>query len=103
MKNSSRLLGSPFACLFVSLLASPALADDPCGKFDFSQGLSCKIEVEGGCTADCTPLKLEAGCSGGCTVAATTACVDDCGTQCVAMCDPAHLDCFAGCHSECDQ
>src|ERR1019366_2553290 len=49
---------------------STARADDagnPCGAFDFSQGIDCKVEVSGGCTADCTPLKLEVGCKGGCT------------------------------------
>lgn len=95
------------------ILALPALlftmearADDastPCGRFDFSGGLSCRVEVSGGCTADCTSLKLEAACSGGCSATADTTCVNDCGTQCVAMCDPQLLDCFAGCHSECDQ
>ncbi len=76
---------------------------NPCGKFDFSNGISsCKIEVSGGCSAKCTPLKFEAACSGGCTSTSDTMCVDTCGTQCVAMCDPALLDCFAGCHAECD-
>ena len=83
--------------------AATAHADTPCGKFDFSAGFDCRIEVSGGCKASCTPLKFEAGCSGGCTSTASQSCVDTCGTQCVTQCDPAHLDCFAGCHAECDQ
>jgi MYXO-CTERM domain-containing protein len=103
------LRASTFAALALALVCVPtaAQADDagtnPCGTFDFSAGLACKIEVSGGCMADCTSLKLEASCSGHCGVTADTTCTNDCGTQCVAMCDPAHLDCFAGCHSECDQ
>jgi hypothetical protein len=91
-----------------AVLSAPAIAraDDggtPCGNFNFASGISCKIEVSGGCMADCTTLKFEAGCSGGCSVTANQTCVNDCGTKCVAMCDPAALDCFTGCHGECDQ
>lgn len=87
-----------------ALVATDAFAGaDACGKFDFSGGFDCKIEVKGGCQAQCTPLKFEAGCSGGCTATAMGGCVDTCGTQCIAECDPAALDCFAGCHTECDQ
>lgn len=76
---------------------------EACGKFDFSGGFDCKIEVKGGCQAKCTPLNFEAGCTGGCTATAMGSCVDSCGVQCVAECDPAALDCFVGCHAECDQ
>jgi hypothetical protein len=75
----------------------------PCGNFDFTSGISCKIEVSGGCTANCSPLRFEAACTGMCTATSDTTCVNNCGTTCVAMCNPAALDCFAGCHGECDQ
>src|SRR5262249_24192730 len=91
----------------LTLAPRAALADDggtnPCGTFDFSAGLACKIEVSGACTADCTSLKLEASCSGHCTATASQQCTDTCGTQCVSQRDPAHAACFGGCHSECDQ
>jgi len=95
------------ATVTVALWSSSALAqtsdeNDPCGKFDFSGGLNCKIEVEGGCSAQCTPLSFKAGCQGGCTATATTSCTGSCGTQCLAECNPELLDCFAGCHAECD-
>ena len=83
--------------------AALAQGANPCGNFDFSAGIDCRIEVEGGCTAQCTPLHLEAGCEGQCTATAEVACVDDCGAACVAMCDPSLLDCYAGCREECDQ
>jgi hypothetical protein len=102
MKLSSLLISVLSAAPFV-LSAASARADGACGKFDFSKGVDCRVEVSGGCKADCTPLKFEASCSGGCTVTANATCVDTCGATCVAQCDPAKLDCFAGCHTECDQ
>lgn len=107
MNLASRLIVAALAVLPVSLAAESAFAADPCGNFNLDyiskNGISCKIEVEGGCTAKCTPLQFEAGCSGQCTATATTDCTASCGTQCVAQCDPAKLDCFTGCHDECDQ
>ncbi|MFO0618793.1 MAG: hypothetical protein U0414_39755 [Polyangiaceae bacterium] len=97
--------------MFLFALSSPAAVvateafagAEACGKFDFSSGISCKIEVKGGCSAKCTPLNFEAGCKGTCTGMATTTCTGSCGTQCLAECNPNLLDCFAGCHAECDQ
>lgn len=104
MKLASRLVAAVLATLPLALAASSAHAAEPCGKFDFSEGtFSCKIEVEGGCSAQCTPLKFEAGCTGGCTATASTSCVDSCGTTCIQQCNPELLDCFAGCHAECDE
>jgi hypothetical protein len=85
-----------------------ARADDggnPCGAFDFSQGIDCKVEVSGGCTADCTPLNLEVGCKGGCTeqVPPDSTCTTYCDSNCSSTCDPSAIDCMAGCHGECDQ
>ena len=87
---------------------STARADDagnPCGAFDFSQGIDCKVEVSGGCTADCTPLKLEVGCKGGCTteVPPDSTCTTYCDSSCSSTCNPSAIDCEAGCHGECDQ
>lgn len=87
--------------LFASSTASAG--EEACGKFDFSGGLNCKIEVSGGCSAKCTPISFEAGCNGGCTAEPDPGCVDDdCGEACILECNPELLDCFAGCHSECD-
>jgi hypothetical protein len=91
------------AALTVALAASEARAEEnPCGNFDLSAGISCKIEVSGGCTAKCTPFLFETACTGGCTQSASMTCVDNCGVSCVAQCDPSLLDCFEGCHKECD-
>lgn len=97
----------PFAVAFSpneARAADGGVTDNgPCGNFDFSAGLSCKVEVSGGCTAQCTPFKFEVACTGKCNATADTKCTNDCGTQCVAQCDPKLLDCYAGCHTECDQ
>jgi len=92
------------ACAALLFTAGSAFAqENPCGKFDFTEnGFNCKIETEGGCTAQCTPLSFKAGCKGGCTATATQDCTGTCGTQCLAECNPELLDCFQGCHAECD-
>src|SRR5262249_46288703 len=74
-----------------------------CGTFNFEGGINCQIQVSGGCTAQCTLFKFEVACSGHCSATANQTCIDTCGTQCVAQCDPKLLDCFNGCHAECDQ
>jgi hypothetical protein len=96
------------AGLVSTAVAPGARADDagnPCGNFDFSAGIDCKIEVSGGCTADCTPLKLEVGCKGGCAteVPPDSMCTTVCDSNCSGTCDPSAIDCEAGCHGECDQ
>ncbi len=104
--NVLRLSYSLVVVAVIALTApnAHAVAVEACGNFDFdlSSGLNCQIQVEGGCTASCTPLKFEAACTGGCSLTADSMCTDSCGAQCVSTCNPALLDCFAGCHSECD-
>jgi hypothetical protein len=46
---------------------------------------------------------LTVACGGKCTATATQTCTDTCGTACIQQCNPELLDCFAGCHGECDQ
>jgi hypothetical protein len=87
------------------LAATTASAADngPCGNFDFSAKASCKVEVSGGCTASCDAPKLTVACGGKCNATSTQTCNDSCGTACIKECNPELLDCFAGCHAECDQ
>jgi MYXO-CTERM domain-containing protein len=102
MTTFSRLL-SVSSALFALFAALPASAqENPCGKFDFSNGISCRIEVKGGCEAKCTPLSFEAACQGSCTADVNVSCTGDCEVQCNAQCDPGKLDCSAGCDAECE-
>lgn len=101
----SLLPASLLATALVFGLVTEARAADegPCGNFDFSAGVSCKIEIEGGCTAQCDAPKVVVACSGKCTATADQTCTDTCGESCIKQCNPALLDCFKGCHDECDQ
>src|SRR6185436_15788357 len=105
--SSMKLQKVAVACVLAGPLFFSATAragdNGPCGNFDFSGNVSCKIEVQGGCTASCDAPKLTVACGGKCTTQSTQTCNDTCGTQCVAQCDPSLLDCFSGCHAECDQ
>ena len=87
------------------LFAETARAEDhgPCGNFDFSGSISCKVQVSAGCTASCDPPKVTVACGGKCTTTSTQTCNDTCGTTCIKQCSPDLLDCFGGCHAECDQ
>ncbi|MSP24491.1 MAG: hypothetical protein EXR75_04870 [Myxococcales bacterium] len=99
-----RIVSTLFAALPFTLAASVAQAEEtPCGNFDFSAGISCSIEVDAGCTAQCTPFKFEVGCTGECTATFTQTCSGSCGEACILECDPDLLDCFKGCHTECDE
>jgi hypothetical protein len=87
------------------LVAASARAEDhgPCGNFDFSGNVACKVQVSGGCTASCDAPKVTVACGGKCTATSTQTCNDSCGTACIQQCNPELLDCFGGCHAECDQ
>lgn len=93
------------APLAAARTARAADAGNPCGAFDFSHGLDCQVQVSGGCSASCTPLSFEVGCTGGCTeeVPPDSTCTTYCDSSCSSTCDPNAIDCMAGCHGECDQ
>ncbi len=105
--NFGKLALSLLALPTLLLASSSALAITPpaqCGTFNFDKnGLGCEVKIEGGCEAECTPLKFIAACDGGCTLTATQTCTGGCGVSCIAQCDPAKLDCIQGCHDECEQ
>lgn len=102
MTTFSRLLSVSSAVFAFFAAAAANAQENPCGKFDFSQGISCKIEVEGGCDAQCTPLNFELACQGGCTADVNVSCTGDCEVECNAKCDPGTIDCTAGCDAECE-
>jgi MYXO-CTERM domain-containing protein len=94
----------PMVPVLMSLLAvaSTALADgEACGKFDFSAGLDCEVQVKGGCETKCTPLQFEAACSGSCNASVTTMCAVDCETECMTKCNPGAINCEASCDGVC--
>lgn len=102
MKHFTRLV-SVTSALFAFFTAALAGAqENPCGKFDFTSGIECRIEVQGGCEAECTPVNFEVACSGSCTASASVECTGSCQAECNAECNPAKLDCEAGCNLDCE-
>ncbi|HHH12241.1 MAG TPA: hypothetical protein ENK23_09255 [Sorangium sp.] len=104
LRPTATRVGQALAAAALLLSSASAVAQTaPCGKFDFSDGdFDCKIQVKASCSAQCTALSFEAGCTGSCTAKPDPNCVDPCGTSCIAECNPEKLDCFKGCHDECD-
>lgn len=78
-----------------------------CGDIEISAEATCKVEVEGGCTAQCTPvsfeLSCEASCDGECSASITGECSASCEADCSATCEvnPGSFDCQAHCEGEC--
>jgi hypothetical protein len=110
MKNFAKLALSLLALPTLLLASSSASAEKlpaECANFNIdkwaSEGLQCKVEVKGGCEANCNSLKLTAGCDGQCTTTATMTCTGSCGETCLQQCNPESLNCMNSCHNECDQ
>lgn len=109
------------AKLFVGALValSPVLAAsnasagiEACGNIDVSAQANCELVVEGGCSARCTPVSVQAACSaelyvecsGQCNLNASVDCSVDCQADCSAQCTvkPATFECSASCQARCD-
>lgn len=74
-----------------------------CGNIDVSAEASCTVEVEGGCTAQCTPVSFVAECSGRCDASLDVGCTGSCQGTCEAECtvEPGTFDCQASCEGNC--
>lgn len=84
---------------------------ESCGNINVRAEAQCKVEVEGGCTAQCTPVKfeaacagkLEAQCSGTCKATAEVSCNTSCTGSCKGSCEanPGSFDCSGSCQASC--
>lgn len=83
-----------------------------CGNIDVSASATCVAEVEGGCTAKCTPVSFQAacaakvdfsGCEGSCNVDVEASCTGSCQGSCEAECTakPAEFTCEGQCKGSC--
>lgn len=111
MKRNLIWIGSLLSLLPL-LDAAPAHAGiDACGNISIPADAECRIEVEGGCQAQCTPVAFEAACAGelevecrgGCDVDAALSCTATCDiATCVASCDidPPRFECTAECNAQ---
>lgn len=114
MAHSSRLVFAAAAAAAVSLFTvSEARAGiEACNNIEVSANAQCQLQTEGGCTAQCTPVKMEVACaakletqcSGECKASfdasCTASCKGDCSGQCTA--NPGSLDCSASCQGRCE-
>src|SRR5690242_7725935 len=90
-------------------LAHAGISD--CGNIDVSAQAMCKVEVMGGCTAQCEAVSFEAACKGKlevdcnakCNVKAEASCTGSCKTECTGSCmgNPGSFDCKAHCSGSC--
>lgn len=109
-------LALPFALAAAAFsLAIPTEASaglDACGSINLSANANCKVAVQGGCTAQCTPVnvqvacdgKLYASCQGQCKASVDASCTTSCQGTCTASCNanPGSFDCSASCAGRCD-
>ncbi|HVH47761.1 MAG TPA: hypothetical protein VM925_35740 [Labilithrix sp.] len=115
MRLARALVG---ASVFVAgglVLTMPSVAHagiEACGNIDVKANATCKVEVEGGCTAQCEPVRFEASCAakletqcqGQCSASATVDCQASCKGSCTGQCEanPGSLDCSASCRASCE-
>jgi len=111
----SRLaIGFLTALPVAALLLAPKLAYagiEACGNIDVRANATCKVEVQGGCTAKCTPVSVQAACEGKlelecdakCNVTAEASCTGSCNADCTGQCkaNPGSFDCKASCTGSC--
>jgi hypothetical protein len=110
-----RLVGACALCAGGLVLFTPETARagiESCGNIDVRAEARCKVETQGGCTAQCEPIrfeascaaKLETQCSGQCSASATVDCQTSCKGSCSGSCEanPGSLDCAASCKGNCE-
>jgi hypothetical protein len=79
-----------------------------CGNIDVSAQAECEVIAEGGCVAQCEPVRFEAACEGQCegqcTASADVDCKGTCEGSCQGECeiDPGAFDCAAECKGSCE-
>ena len=104
------------AALAGALFLAPTAAHagiEACGNIDVKANANCKVEVKGGCTAQCEPVRFEAACAGKfqakcdgrCTANVTTQCTGTCGGSCNATCNASTRACSLcaeACNANCN-
>jgi len=84
---------------------------EACGDVHVEAEAHCEVEVEGGCVAQCEPIRVEAACAaelyaecdGQCRADVSIECTGGCQADCRAMCDvdPGSFDCRIACNADC--
>lgn len=84
---------------------------ESCGNINVKADAKCEVQVEGGCTAMCTPVSFKAACEGKavvscdgeCSGTIEASCTGSCETDCSASCsaDPGNYSCTGSCEGSC--
>lgn len=112
--RSAVALSSALAAFGAVTFIAPRVAHagiEACGNIDVRAEAKCKVEAQGGCTAQCTPVKFEAACAGKlqvqcdgqCNATATVDCKGSCSGDCKGSCEanPGSFDCKGSCEGSC--
>jgi MYXO-CTERM domain-containing protein len=81
-----------------------------CGNIHVEAEATCKVEVEGGCTAKCEPVSFQAACAGQLKVECDGTCTASASAECTGSCDPPScqaeceggISCTAQCEAKCE-
>lgn len=93
-----KLLTAGLASLAFSLgSVAPAHAGiGACGDIHVDGNAQCQIEVEGGCTVQCTPVSFQAACAAELHASCSAECTGSASVECTGSCD------VASCEARCD-
>jgi MYXO-CTERM domain-containing protein len=80
-----------------------AAGPEACGNIELTAIGECHFEFEGGCTAQCEPVRFVAACDGQCNASIDASCDAECRAECAADCqvNPGAFDCRASCTADC--
>lgn len=91
--------------------ARAAASLSSCGNIFVEAEATCEVYVEGGCTAMCEPVTVQAACAadlkiecdGQCEASASVECSGSCEADCSGRCDvdPGSFNCSADCQASC--
>jgi MYXO-CTERM domain-containing protein len=115
MTRSIQFILGALALVAPLSIASEAQAADAslssCGNIYVEAEAECEVLVEGGCTAQCEPVSVQAACAadlkvdcdGECNVSASAECSGSCEADCAGRCDvdPGSFNCTADCQADC--
>lgn len=111
MKSSLLFLSLAASTSFFAFSPAARAGIEACGDIHVEGNAACQLEVEGGCTAQCTPVsfhascaaELTATCDGQCTGSASLECTGSCDIgSCRARCDvdPGNFSCEGECSAQ---
>jgi hypothetical protein len=101
---ASRIAIATFASLSLASGVASAGTRADCGNIELTAIGECHFEFEGGCKAQCEPVRFQAACDGQCNAEVSVDCNVGCQASCEADCQvqPASFACNASCRADCE-